>query len=66
MSARDLSILSGVVLIVAMLIIPFPTWMLSILIIVNISLALIVLLTTMNMQEPLQFSIFPSLLLLLT
>ncbi|AJO18106.1 flagellar biosynthesis protein FlhA [Bacillus paralicheniformis] len=32
----------------------------------NISLALIVLLTTMNMQEPLQFSIFPSLLLLLT
>ncbi|KAA6452850.1 flagellar biosynthesis protein FlhA [Bacillus swezeyi] len=66
MSARDLSILSGVVLIVSMLIIPFPTWMLSILIIVNISLALIVLLTTMNMQEPLQFSIFPSLLLLLT
>ena len=66
MSARDLSVLSCVVLIVAMLIIPFPTWMLSILIIVNISLALIVLLTTMNMQEPLQFSIFPSLLLLLT
>ncbi|MGO4899411.1 flagellar biosynthesis protein FlhA [Bacillus sp. GM2] len=66
MSARDLSVLSGVVLIVAMLIIPFPPWLLSVLIIVNISLALIVLLTTMNMQEPLQFSIFPSLLLLLT
>ncbi|NPC92591.1 flagellar biosynthesis protein FlhA [Bacillus sp. WMMC1349] len=66
MSARDLSILSGVILIVAMLIIPFPTWLLSVFIIVNISLALIVLLTTMNMQEPLQFSIFPSLLLLLT
>ncbi|UJG57323.1 flagellar biosynthesis protein FlhA [Bacillus paralicheniformis] len=66
MSARDLSVLSGVVLIVAMLIIPFPPWLLSVLIIVNISSALIVLLTTMNMQEPLQFSIFPSLLLLLT
>ncbi|MDA7025847.1 flagellar biosynthesis protein FlhA [Bacillus sp. CLL-7-23] len=66
MSARDLSILSGVILIVAMLIIPFPTWLLSVFIIVNISLALIVLLTTMNMKEPLQFSIFPSLLLLLT
>lgn len=62
MSARDLSVLSGVVLIVAMLIIPFPPWLLSVLIIVNISLALIVLLTTMNMQEPPQFSIFPSLL----
>ncbi|MFT4413579.1 flagellar biosynthesis protein FlhA [Fredinandcohnia humi] len=66
MSARDLSVLLSVILIVAMLIIPFPAWMLSILIIINISLALLVLLTSMNMQEPLQFSIFPSLLLLLT
>ncbi|MCA1030088.1 flagellar biosynthesis protein FlhA [Bacillus timonensis] len=66
MSARDLSVLLSVVLIVAMLIIPFPSWLLSVLIIINISLALLVLLTSMNMQEPLQFSIFPSLLLLLT
>ncbi|WP_010282404.1 flagellar biosynthesis protein FlhA [Bacillus timonensis] len=66
MRARDLSVLLSVILIVAMLIIPFPSWMLSILIIINISLALLVLLTSMNMQEPLQFSIFPSLLLLLT
>ncbi|WP_144483515.1 flagellar biosynthesis protein FlhA [Bacillus pumilus] len=66
MSARDLSVLFSVILIVAMLVIPFPPMLLSILIIINISLALIVLLTTMNMQEPLQFSIFPSLLLLLT
>ncbi|EIJ81483.1 flagellar biosynthesis protein FlhA [Bacillus methanolicus PB1] len=66
MSARDLSVLLGVILIVAMLIIPFPTWLLSILIIINISLALIVLLTSMNMREPLQFSVFPSLLLILT
>ncbi|WP_223700219.1 flagellar biosynthesis protein FlhA [Sutcliffiella deserti] len=66
MSARDLSVLLSVILIIAMLIIPFPSWMLSVLIIINISLALIVLLTTMNIQEPLQFSIFPSLLLLLT
>ncbi|ALC81070.1 MULTISPECIES: flagellar biosynthesis protein FlhA [Bacillus] len=66
MSARDFTVLFSVVLIVAMLVIPFPPWMLSIFIIINISLALIVLLTTMNMQEALQFSIFPSLLLLLT
>ncbi|MBE2915192.1 flagellar biosynthesis protein FlhA [Anoxybacillus flavithermus] len=55
-----------VVLIVAMLIIPLPSWLLSVLIIMNISVALLVLLTSMNMREPLQFSIFPSLLLLLT
>ncbi|ACJ34082.1 flagellar biosynthesis protein FlhA [Anoxybacillus flavithermus] len=66
MSARDLSVLIMVVLIVAMLIIPLPSWLLSVLIIMNISLALLVLLTSMNMREPLQFSIFPSLLLLLT
>jgi flagellar biosynthesis protein FlhA len=66
MSARDLTVLSSVILIVAMLIIPFPPWLLSVLIIINISLALLVLLTSMNMNEPLQFAIFPSLLLLLT
>ena len=66
MSARDLSVLISVIMIVAMLIIPLPTWLLSILILINISLALIVLLMTMNMREPLEFSIFPSLLLLLT
>src|SRR5699024_12719009 len=41
-------------------------WLLSILILCNISLALIVILVSMNTKEPLQFSIFPSLLLLLT
>ncbi|GIN83684.1 flagellar biosynthesis protein FlhA [Heyndrickxia sporothermodurans] len=66
MSTRDLSVLLSVILIVAMLIIPFPPGLLSFLIIINISLALLVLLTSMNMTEPLQFSVFPSLLLLLT
>ncbi|WP_042348900.1 flagellar biosynthesis protein FlhA [Bacillus massiliigorillae] len=66
MKARDLSVLISVILIIAMLVIPLPTWLLSFLILCNISLALIVLLTTMNMKEPLEFSIFPSLLLLMT
>ncbi len=66
MSARDLPVLLGVILIIAMLIIPLPGWLLSILIIMNITLALIVILVSMNMREALQFSIFPSLLLLLT
>lgn len=66
MRARDLVVISSVIMIVAMLVIPLPTWLLSILLLLNISLALLVLLTTMNMKEPLEFSIFPSLLLLLT
>ncbi|MBB6443860.1 flagellar biosynthesis protein FlhA [Bacillus benzoevorans] len=66
MSVKELSVFLGVIMIVAMLIVPLPTWLLSILLIINISLALLVLLTTMNMTEPLQLSVFPSLLLLLT
>ncbi|MCI2255449.1 flagellar biosynthesis protein FlhA [Domibacillus sp. PGB-M46] len=66
MKARDLSVLLSVILIVAMLIVPLPTWLLSVLIIMNISLALLVLLISMNMKEALEFSVFPSLLLLLT
>lgn len=66
MKARDLAVLLSVILIVAMLIVPLPTWLLSVLIIINISLALLVLLISMNMKEALEFSVFPSLLLLLT
>ncbi|MEC5422676.1 flagellar biosynthesis protein FlhA [Virgibacillus sp. C22-A2] len=66
MKARDLSVLLGVILIIIMLVIPLPGWLLSILILCNITLALIVILVSMNTQEALQFSVFPTLLLLLT
>ncbi|MCC2249265.1 flagellar biosynthesis protein FlhA [Virgibacillus sp. AGTR] len=66
MKARDLSVLLGVILIIIMLIVPLPGWLLSVLILGNISLALIVILVSMNTQEALQFSVFPTLLLLLT
>ena len=66
MKLRDLSVLLGVILIIIMLVIPLPGWLLSVLILCNISLALLVILVSMNTQEALQFSIFPSLLLLLT
>ncbi|MGX4669247.1 flagellar biosynthesis protein FlhA [Cerasibacillus sp. JNUCC 74] len=66
MKARDLSVLLGVILIIIMLIVPLPGWLLSVLILCNISLALIVILVSMNTHEALQFSVFPTLLLLLT
>ncbi|SDM64886.1 flagellar biosynthesis protein FlhA [Fictibacillus solisalsi] len=66
MKARDISVLVGVIMIIAMLIIPLPPWLLDFFIIINITLALVIILISMNMQEPLQFSIFPSLLLLVT
>ncbi|SEH73171.1 flagellar biosynthesis protein FlhA [Halobacillus karajensis] len=66
MSARDLSVLIGVILIIVMLVIPLPGWLLSFFILVNITLALLVILVSMNMDEALQFAVFPTLLLLLT
>ena len=62
MKIRDLVVLFSVILIVVMLSHSFTTFLLSFLIIINITLALIVILISMNMQEPLQFSIFPSLI----
>ena len=59
MKFRDLGVLAVVILIVAMLVIPLPTWLLSFLIIINITLSLLVLLTAMNMKEALEFCDFP-------
>lgn len=55
-----------VVLIVALLIVPLPPGVLDFMFIMNIALSLVILLLTMYITEPLQFSIFPSLLLLTT
>lgn len=66
MKISDIGVLVAVIMIVAMLIIPLPHWLLSFLIIINMALGLIVLMTAMNMKEPLDFSIFPSVILLLT
>src|SRR5690606_12147452 len=56
----------AVIMIVVMMVIPLPPLLLDILIMINISLSLTILLVAMNTKEALQFSIFPSLLLLTT
>ncbi|GAA0495709.1 flagellar biosynthesis protein FlhA [Salinibacillus aidingensis] len=66
MKLKDLSVLSAVILIIVMLVIPMPGWLLSVFILINITLALIVILVAMNTTEALEFAVFPSLLLLLT
>ena len=69
MKARDLGKLAvpvGVVGIVMLLVVPLPAWLLDVLIVVNIVGALVILLTTMYVQRPLDFSVFPSLLLIAT
>jgi len=56
----------GVVGIILLLVVPIPAGLLDVLIIVNILLALVTLLTTMFVKKPLDFSVFPSLLLVAT
>jgi len=55
-----------VVMIVAMMIIPVPPFMLDLLLTLNISLSITILLIVMYVEEPLEFSVFPSLLLVVT
>lgn len=55
-----------VVVIILFLLVALPPGMLDAMFIINISLALIILLITMNIGEALEFSIFPSLLLITT
>lgn len=55
-----------VIVIVLLLIIPLNPFVLDIFFILNIALSLTILLITMNIKEALEFSIFPSLLLITT
>jgi len=62
----DLLVSGGAVLVVAMLVVPLPHWVLDGLLVMNIGMALTVLLVTAYTTHPLQFSVFPSLLLVAT
>ncbi len=55
-----------VIVVVLLLIIPMNPFMLDVMIIINISISLIILLVSLNIKETLEFSIFPSLLLVTT
>ena len=55
-----------VLLILAMMILPLPTFMLDALFTLNIALAMIVMLVSLNARRPLDFSVFPTVLLLTT
>jgi len=62
----DLLLAGGVVVILFVMLIPMPTIVLDVMLALNISISLVVLITTMFMKSPLEFSIFPSLLLITT
>jgi len=63
---RDLIVVAGVVCIILVMVIPLPTFLLDMLLSMDLCLALIILLVTMYNREALEFTVFPSLLLVVT
>ncbi len=65
-SAAETYLAIGVVIVVSLLIVPLPPLALDFLLALSFALALTVLLVVLAVNDPLEFNIFPSLLLLIT
>jgi flagellar biosynthesis protein FlhA len=63
---QDIALAMCVVAILVVLIIPVPTWILDVLLTINIAVSVVVMLATIYLQHPIEFAVFPSLLLMLT
>ncbi len=62
----DVLLAVSVIFILALLIIPIPAFMLDVLLAANITIAILVLMVSMYLTNPLEISVFPGLLLILT
>ena len=63
---QDLIIPVGIIASILVLLIPVPTWMLDVFLACNITFAVIILLTTLNIKTSLELSVFPAILLSVT
>lgn len=63
---NDIVLAIGLVVIVCMMVIPLPAPILDLLLTINISLAVVILLVCLYTQEPLDYSSFPTVLLIAT
>ncbi len=66
MQRLALAVPVGIAVIVIMLVVPLPTWVLDVLITANITFALVILGVALRVLDPLEFSAFPSVLLVAT
>jgi type III secretion protein V len=65
-SRQDLALVALLMMIIFMIIIPLPTWLIDILIGLNLSLVILVLISTVYLERPTAFSTLPSILLFST
>jgi flagellar biosynthesis protein FlhA len=66
LGAKDLALIVGMIGILMILFVPISKGMLNLLLLTNFSIALLILLITFYTEKPLEFSTFPSLLLMTT
>ncbi len=62
----DVMLAVGVLAVIMIMMVPLPTWIMDFLLAINIAAGVLILLTAIYVLKPLEFSIFPSLLLLTT
>jgi type III secretion protein V len=62
----DLLLVGGVIAIVALMVLPLPLWLIDLLVAANIASGLMLLLLALYIGSPLEFSVFPSVLLMTT
>src|ERR1700749_205497 len=62
----ELALAGGIMAILVVLILPLPTWMLDICLAFSLSLSILILMTAVFVKKPLQFSSFPTVLLITT
>src|SRR6185312_16141378 len=62
----DLGLAIGIMAILVVLILPLPTWLLDISLAFSLSFSILILMTAVFIRKPLEFSSFPTILLLTT
>ena len=63
LQSSDLALAACLLLVTATLVVPLPTTLVDVLLVANLALSVVVLLATAYVTDPLQLSVFPSLLL---
>jgi flagellar biosynthesis protein FlhA len=64
--SEDLLVIAAVAFVVGSLVLPLPPFVIDVLVTISIASGLVVLLVALQTQDPLELSVFPTLLLLLT
>ncbi|TLS78437.1 flagellar biosynthesis protein FlhA [Mariprofundus erugo] len=62
----DILLAVAVLAVLLVMMVPLPTWLMDVMLAANITVGILILLTSLYVLKPLEFSVFPSLLLLTT